>query len=187
MTSSFPKQIENRNFLSPVGFLFSLAKYPKVSFFSNAARIPEISYPSLEQPSYLKSISVPATVLKYGSLNLKFLVDEDLTNYTIIHNWLTGLGFPKSTEQFARFSNNGPYDSGLEGTVDTKKHFSDGSLTILNSNYNPSVVVKFTDLHPTSLSSLEFDSTASDIKYFTAEVTFDYTLYELTDKNGNLL
>ena len=41
-TSPFSKQLSNRNFLSPVGFEFSLAKYPKVSFFCNSAKIPQI-------------------------------------------------------------------------------------------------------------------------------------------------
>lgn len=183
----YEDQISNRNFLSPVGFLFTLAKYPKVSFFCNAATIPEISYPSLEQPSYLKQIPVPATKLTYTPLNLRFLVDEDMTNYTLIHNWLIGVGFPKSAEQFAKFSEAGPNEPERQGKVDIRKHFSDGTLTILNSNYNPAVKVKFVDLHPIGLSSVEFDATADDIKYFTASVTFDYTLYELTDKNGELL
>ena len=42
MTSVFASQIQNRNFLAPVGFKFTLAKFPKVDFFSNSARIPEI-------------------------------------------------------------------------------------------------------------------------------------------------
>ena len=36
-------QIANRNFLAPVGFKFSLSKFPKVDFFCNSARIPEIT------------------------------------------------------------------------------------------------------------------------------------------------
>ena len=44
MTSSaFGKQIQNRNFLTGVGFKFNLTKFPKVDFFSNSARIPELN------------------------------------------------------------------------------------------------------------------------------------------------
>ena len=43
MADPFVNQIQNRNFLAPVGFKFTLAKYPKVDFFSNSARIPELS------------------------------------------------------------------------------------------------------------------------------------------------
>ena len=42
-SNPFEKQIENRNFLSPTGFRFTLVKAPKVSFFSNTAQIPGIS------------------------------------------------------------------------------------------------------------------------------------------------
>ena len=38
VTNPFDKQIENRNFLSPIGFKFSLTKAPKVSFFSNTVQ-----------------------------------------------------------------------------------------------------------------------------------------------------
>ena len=56
--SAFGKQIQNRNFLSGVAFKFNLAKFPKVDFFSNSARIPELSLELATQPSYLKNIDV---------------------------------------------------------------------------------------------------------------------------------
>ena len=40
---SWPNQINNRNFLSGIGFKFNLGKYPKVDFFCNTARIPEVT------------------------------------------------------------------------------------------------------------------------------------------------
>ena len=49
--SAFGKQIENRNFLSGVGFKFNLTKFPKVDFFSNSARIPELSLELAQQAS----------------------------------------------------------------------------------------------------------------------------------------
>ena len=36
-------QIENRNFLSPTGFKFTLTRTPKVAFFCNQANIPDIT------------------------------------------------------------------------------------------------------------------------------------------------
>ena len=93
-------QIENRNYLSPVGFKFSLAKFPKVDFFCNSASIPEITLGTYQQPSYLKNIDVPGEKLTYGDLDIRFLVDENMENYSAVHNWLTGLGFPETPQQF---------------------------------------------------------------------------------------
>jgi hypothetical protein len=177
MASAFANQIQNRNFLSPVGFKFTLAKEPKVNFFCNSARIPEITLTVLQQPTYLKDIDVPGGKLQYGDLNLRFLVDEDLVNYMAIHNWLTGLGFPETTQDYRDLLTN---EDDLTQPLDTKRAFSDGSLYILDSNYNTNAIVKFKDLFPTSLTSLEFDSTQTDIQYFTAEVSFKYTVYNIT-------
>ena len=74
MTNPFANQIQNRNFLAPVGFKFTLAKYPKVSFFSNSARIPELTLGTATQPSYLKDIDIPGEKLTYGDLSSDFLL-----------------------------------------------------------------------------------------------------------------
>jgi hypothetical protein len=178
---AFENQIENRNFLSPIGFKFTLAKEQKVSFFCNSARIPEISLGTAIQPSYLKDIDVPGEKLTYGDLTLRFLVDEDLRNYMAIHNWLTGLGFPETMQQFKDLTKN------EDGISDILQSFSDGSLYILNSNYNTTAIVKFKDLFPVYLTSLEFEATDTDVNYFTAEVTFKYTVYKILGKNGKPL
>jgi len=177
MASAFANQIQNRNFLSPVGFKFTLAKEPKVNFFCNSARIPEITLSVLQQPTYLKDLDIPGGKLQYGDLNLRFLVDEDLVNYMAIHNWLTGLGFPETTQDYRDLLTN---EDDLTQPLDPKRAFSDGSLYILDSNYNTNAIVKFKDLFPIALTSLEFDSTPTDIQYFTAEVSFKYTVYNIT-------
>jgi hypothetical protein len=177
----YSNQIQNRNFLSPVGFKFTIAKEPKVAFFCNTARIPEITLPTTTQPSYLKDIDIPGEKLSYGDLNLRFLVDENLENYMKVHNWLTGLGYPETTDQFAQLAKN------KLGIFDEKAVFSDGSLHILDSNYQDVAIVKFRDLFPVSLSSLDFDATMTDIQYFTAEVSFKYTIYDILAPNSQPL
>ena len=178
MSCNFPNQIENRNFLSPIGFKFTLAKYPKVSFFSNSTRIPEINMGTAIQPTYLKDLDVPGDKLSYGDFSLRFLVDENMENYMAVHNWLTGLGYPETTQQFKDLTTND------DETRDLKEQFSDGSLHILNSNFRIQAIVKFRDLFPTSLTSLEFEASDTDINYFTAEVSFKYTIYNILAADG---
>ena len=171
--SAFGKQIANRNFLSGVGFKFNLTKFPKVDFFSNSARIPELNLELTTQASYLKNIDIPGERLTYGDFTLRFLVDENMENYQSIYNWLTGLGFPETTKEFAEIIKD------KDGQRDPKEAFCDGTLRILNSNYREVGKVKFNDLFPVSLTSLEFDATSTDVQFFTAEATFKYTLYKL--------
>ena len=178
MADPFVNQIQNRNFLAPVGFKFTLAKYPKVAFFSNSARIPELSLGTAVQASYLKDIDIPGEKLTYGDLTIRFLVDENMQNYMAMHNWLKGIGFPETPQQFADQTTN------IDGVRDPLEVFSDGSLHILNSNFQDVAIVKFNDLFPVALTSLEFDATETDINYFTAEATMRYTVYNIFDTDA---
>jgi hypothetical protein len=71
-------QPQNRNFLSPTGFKFSLKRAPKDSFFCNSANIPDLNLGIAIQPSYLKDIDTPGDKIVFGDFSLRFLVDEDL-------------------------------------------------------------------------------------------------------------
>jgi len=175
--SAFGKQIQNRNFLTGVAFKFNLTKFPKVDFFSNSARIPELNLELTRQPSYLKNIDVPGERLTYGDLTLRFLVDENMENYISVYDWLKGLGFPESAKEYKDLTTD------KDGQRDNKEAFCDGTLRILNSNYREVAKVKFNDLFPTSLTSLDFDATNTDIQYFTAEATFKYTIYNISASN----
>ena len=178
MATAFQNQLTNRNFLSPAGFLFNITKEPKVSFFCTSAAIPSISFATTIQPSYLKDIDVPGEKLDYESLNVRFLVDENLDNYMSIHNWMTGIGYPESAGDFKAET------TADDNSRDLNQQFSDGSLTIQNSNYRTTAVVKFKDLFPIALTSLEFDTGVTDIQYFTAEATFKYLVYNIVAKDG---
>ena len=175
---AFVNQIQNRNFLSPIGFKFTLAKEPKVTFFSNSARIPEITLGTAIQPSYLKDIDVPGDKLQYGDFALRFLVDENMVNYMKIHNWMRGLGYPETTKEYKDLTTNS------QGIRDSEEAFSDGSLHILNSNYRDVAIVKFSDLFPIALTSLDFEASDTDVNYFTAEVVFKYTVYNIVAADG---
>ena len=65
--------------------------------------------------------------------------------------------------------------------------YSDGTLQILTSSENPNFKVVFQNLFPYQLSTLNFDATNEDINYFTADVSFKYTIFNITDLSGNKL
>jgi hypothetical protein len=178
-------QIDNRNFLSPTGFKFSLNRSPKVAFFCNQANIPDINLGIAVQPSYLKDIDQPGDKIIFGDLNLRFLVDENLENYMELQNWIRGLGYPESLEEIYNLQNNGFINARY--TQRGMDIYSDGTLQILSSNLVPCFKVIFKDLFPYSLSTIIFDATDTDIQYFTADISFKYTIYNITDLSGNPL
>jgi len=187
--SPFDKQIANRNYMSPLGFKLILTKTPKVDFLCQSANIPQISMGTAVQPTYLKDIPVPGDKVLYDDLRVRFLVDEKMENYLAIYKWLTGLGYPESLGQFRQLKNDDNRTN--KGVIDRGDpryfEFSDATLQVLNSNYKPSVLINFKDAFPISLSTLDFDVTTRDYNFFTAEVSFKYTIFNITDPNGNRL
>ena len=179
-------QPDNRNFLSPTGFKFTLKRTPKVAFFCNQANIPDLTLGVAVQPTYLKDLDVPGDKIVFGDLNLRFLVDENLENYMEIQNWIRGLGYPESLKEIYDFQNTGFITPKIEAQKQLGL-YSDGTLQVLTSSLIPNFQIVFKDLFPYSLSTLSFDATDSDVQYFTADVSFKYTIYNIVDLSGNPL
>ena len=58
--------------------------------------------------------------------------------------------------------------------------FSDATLTLLTNKNNPVAEVKFEDLYPVSLSSLDFSQEQTDVQYLKASTDFAYKYYTIT-------
>ena len=175
--------IVNRNFLSPTGVRFSIKRCPAATFFCNKANIPSLDLGVAQQPTYLKDIDRPGDKIQFGDLTITFLVDEDLVNYMEIQKWIRGLGYPESLDEFSELEKEAII--GPQGKF--SDIFSDGVLQILSSNNVPKYQVSFKNLWPYTLSTIDFDATDTDIEYFTADVSFKYTIYNLTDIQNNPL
>ena len=64
-------------------------------------------------------------------------------------------------------------------------YFSNASLIITNSSYKPKLTVHITDMFPTSLSGIQFNSTNSDNEPIVATATFAYTYYTVNRLTNN--
>ncbi len=170
-TNAFTRQIQNRNFLSPAGFKFSLAKAPKVDFFSQSVSIPNIELGVAVQTTYLRDIPVPGDKLVYGDLDIEFFIDENLENYLQIERWMRSLGYPESLGETV--SLDPQKDSLLDGAR------SDGTLLVYNSSFNPIAKILFKDMFPTSLTPVPFTADVTDINYIMATATFKYTIFNV--------
>ena len=163
---------------------------PKVQFFTTGANVPAISLGELIIPTPYKDIPLIGDKVTFENLSVSFIVDEYLENYTELHNWLIGIGFPKNRTQFSTFrsSTSNTSSGGTGGNTDIgkvgnpvadKPFYSDATLSILSNKNNPIVEVRFSDMFPVSLSGLDYNQQSTDVEYLTATVDFRYKLYEI--------
>lgn len=181
----YKEQVNNNNYLSPIGFKFILEKAPKVAYLCQSASIPEISLGTINIPTGLVDIPLEGNV-EYSNLSITFLVDEDLENYLQLHNWLRALGVPTDFKERLNFENLVNYQ--LDNNKD-RNIFSDATLQILTNSLTHNFDIQFIDLFPVSISTLDFDVTVSETNYFTATVSFEYTYYEIrnTNQSGRII
>ena len=142
--SPLARQPDKLDYASPTQFRFVINQLPKVEFFTTAANIPDISLSDVVIPTPFKPIPVLGQNLTYGNLSLTFIVDEFLENYRELHEWLTGIGFPKSRQQFTWIRPTTSKERRLRAYPHWK-HVCPGKNTTSNSRpLEAGIVIRFT-------------------------------------------
>jgi len=179
------------DYASPIQFRFKMTKLPEVEFFIQTANIPGINLGSADMTTPLKEISIPGDKITYSSLDVSFLVDENLNNYKELHDWITGLGFPQDHKQFKNLLGTGAdrFPGTTSSTAATGTSipqplaeggiYSDATLTVLNSKNIAKTEIRFQNVYPTSLGSLSYDVKASDVDYLQVNASFNYMYYDI--------
>ena len=184
------RQPEILDYASPTQFKMIINQLPKVEFFITAANVPGISLGETIFPTPLKQIPMQGDEVTFENLSISFLVDENLENYKELHDWMIGIGFPQSRQQFKDFrssTSNRPgatqgnsQDIGdVQPATAVSPMFSDATLTILSNKNNPVVEVRFEELSPLSLGGLNFDQEATDVQYLKSTCDFNYKYYKI--------
>lgn len=163
----YSQQPTNRNFLAPSGFKLDLDIFPGVDFFCQKANVPDISVGSTEVSTRYRGVPIASSGgVTFGDLDLSFIVDEDMKNYLTIWKWI--------------------YQNNLAEDFDDQKYpdYSQARLQILNSNFNPNIIVVFENIFPTELTELSFDVEDQDVEYLTATSRFKFTKYYFTNADN---
>lgn len=152
---------QNMSFLSPIGFQFKLHRAPNVLFFLQQINLPGLDLPPARRGTPFVSVPVRGDHLQYQALNLTFRVNENMSNWFEIYNWLTEASAPRSFDEFSR-ENEEP----------------DATLIILNSENRANISVSFYNIVPVGLSEIDFNAAATDVDYVVCQAQFVYTTYK---------
>ena len=163
-------------------------RIPKTTWFCTAANVPGITLGEAQYATPMSDMFVTGDKLTFETLNITFLVDEELQNYRELWDWIVGIGSPVNHSQWEttlakgdgairQFGTNDA-DPRTKSTFEESNLYSDATLLVYNSKNIPKVNVKFKNMFPTSLSSLEYSQDLTDVEYFKASATFRYLYYE---------
>ena len=190
-TNIIDRQPTKFDYASPIQFRFKMTKLPQVEFFVQTANIPGITLGSTSFETPLKDIAGVGDKVTYQTLDVSFLVDENLNNYKEIHDWITSLGFAQNHDQFKnlqatsadRFpgttSSTAAIGTSTKKPLDEGGIYSDATLTVLNNKNVAKTEIRFQNVFPISLGSLSYDIKANDVDYLQVQASFNYMYYDI--------
>lgn len=146
----------NKNFLSPVGFQFSIDKdkFSNVEYFCTAVSLPDMTIPESPEPYRGANVAFAGDRLDFGDLTITFNVTENMENYLEMYNW-------------------------MHRVVNEKEDQSeDAELLVLNSHSNVVKKIHFSNVFPIALSELAFNTQEAEVEYLQCTATFAYTSFE---------
>ena len=157
------------NQLNVTSFQTNFIRLPNVNFFCQRVSIPSLSLGVTTQPTPYSDISLEGDKLVFDQLNISFFVNEDLSNYLEIYNWLISMGFPDDSRQF----NLAPEITSATNSNGTIK--SDMNIMLLTNKSNPNFNITFKDAFPVSLGEISLDASTTALAPITVEATFAYS------------
>ena len=180
------------DYASPNQWRINFDRLPLTTWFCTNANIPGITLGEAQFPTPMSDMPISGDKLTFDTLNIQFLVDEELKNYREMWEWLVGLGFPKQHSQFFDVLSESKLNTVLPGasrmtysnkavqksTLTDGASYSDATMTFYNSKNIAKVEVNFRYIFPTSLSGIDLTTDTCDVEYIRVEASFSYLYYE---------
>lgn len=129
--------------------------FPEVEFTTQSFTFPSIRaiYPT--QITSTLAVPQPPSAVEYNSFTLNFILQNDLTNYKTIAQWI------QSSPHLA-----------------ARECFSDASVVLLSNQKTPIGSATFVDMMPVNLGPIEYTIVVSDPQPLIATAEFRFLYYE---------
>lgn len=152
---------QNKNLLQPTKYSLVFPEISDTIYFCQKANLPGVQLDQVSHQTPQLDLYVSGTKLSYNTFDITFLVNEDLTAWTSIYNWMKELA--NVDQSYKR----------------RQAAFKQAILTIYSNQNNPKMRVTYSNIFPLSVSDLEFDTTLSAEDHIVATATFRYDYFEI--------
>ena len=171
-------------------FKVFLPLFPTTEWFVVRANVPGVSLGQAVQTTPLLDMPIIGDKLTYDDFYVTFLVDEELKNYTEMHDWLINCAAPETRSQFqGKARPDGipqrPQTEIMDlilGNVKSSDRdlYSNLDLFIMSSKNNPVVKIQMVEAFPISLTNIEYSHQESDVTYAECTATFAFSYFTIS-------
>lgn len=168
----------NLDLLQSSQFKLNFARLPGVTFFCQSVNIPGVSLSEVPYHTPFVDLYVPGEKIIYDTLNITFLVNEDLSSWKQLHDWVRACTFPVEFDEYRTMDQLSAL-SWNKKILNLPPQYCDGVLTIFTNKHNVNFSIHFVDLFPTSLSSIIMNSGDTADNVLQADATFRFSYYNI--------
>lgn len=170
----------NKSILNKNNFRLLIEKVPTVEYYVKSVNIPGMSFSETTSAAGVGlDAYFPGDKVSFDTLDVTFLVDEDLENFKEIYDWMDAIVPIANPEAYSAYVDSIKTGSGTYSAVENDlNQYSDITL-VMNTNKNvPNRFFRFHDCFPISLGALELESGA-EAEAVSTTVSFRFTYYEI--------
>ena len=171
-------------------FKVFLPLFPTTEWFVVRANVPGVSLGQAVQTTPMLDMPIIGDKLTYDDFYVTFLVDEELKNYTEMHDWLINCAAPEKRSQFrGKERPDGipkrPQTEIMDLVLGNVKEsdrdlYSNLDLFIMSSKNNPVVKIQMVEAFPISLTNIEYSHQESDVTYAECTATFAFSYFTIS-------
>lgn len=164
------RQPKNTNPAFTTNYRLMIPKVRSGVFFCTEVSFPALTMEPVKIPVPLApSLKFFGNKIDHGELVVKFLVNEDFSNWYEMSDW-----FRKSLNYYGFFKDNSQARL-LNNITDS------GQLLILNNKKYPVARILFDGLMITGLGAMPMNSGVADAPFITVDASFQFTAYDIKE------
>lgn len=170
----------NKSILNKNNFRLLIDKIPTVEYYVKSVNIPSLSFTETVAGAGVGlDAYFPGDKVEFGTLNITFLIDEDLENFKEVYEWMNAIVPVADPADYKNYVGSSTTSTGQLSNVDNDlNQYSDITL-VINTNKNiPNKFFRFRDAFPISLGEISLESGA-DNETVTCEVQFRFSYYTI--------
>ena len=164
----------NTDLLQSAKFILTFPRLTSTQFFCQSINIPGVTTQNTSQPTPFMDLNIPGDKFVYDTLNIDFLLDEELQSWTAIYDWMRGIAFPTEFEEYKNLKHLSKFS---EHT--SFPQYADAEVTILAANNIPKLKFKFIDMFPITLSQIALDIRLGSEHTMTSTASFRFKRYDI--------
>lgn len=166
----------NPNMLQGNKFTLNFSRAPNLQYFCQTVTLPGISTSEIPVQNPFVELYAPGEKAIYDTLNVTFMVDQEMTGWLEIHDWIRALTFPTDYEEYRNLGLLNKYASAANAK---RPQYADGSITILSASNKPYFKFNFVDLFPIAIGGFVMSSTDTPESIITSDATFRFTYFDV--------